>query len=85
MGDPIAAPVLWQSGSQLLIADRQPRSIHMLDPRDPLGGLPGFIEVVLAGDRPGQHDNTVGRGDVDSAAGRRRRNLGFHGRCNLAV
>ena len=48
MGDVIATPVRWQSLLQLSIADRQPRGIHMLDARDPLGGLPGFIDVVLA-------------------------------------
>jgi hypothetical protein len=49
MGGAIPTPVLWRKRLRLLIANHQRRGIYMLDARNPLGGLPGLIDSVLAG------------------------------------
>lgn len=85
MGDVIATPVRWQSLLQLSIADRQPRGIHLLNARDSLGGLPGLIDCILAGYRPGKGDHAVGCRNVHVAIGRSRRNLRLHGSRDLTV
>ncbi len=85
MSDVIATPVPWYSPLQLLIADHQRGGIYMLDARDSLGGLPGLINCILVGYRPGQGDNTVCCRNVDIATGRSGRNLRLHIRGDLTV
>jgi len=85
MGEVIATPVPWRRPPQLLISDHQRGVIYLLDAGDSLGGTPGLIDCILAGNRSGQRDNTVRSRDVDITIGCSSCNLRPHVSRNLAV